>query len=70
MNMKAIRHLAKTHSIEPGKLSKTELIKKIQIAEGNFDCYGSADQGACDQPDCAWRKDCLSTSGTGVTETR
>ena len=62
MNMKNIRQLAKTLDVEPGKLSKTELIKKIQVAEGNFDCYGSAIQGACDQLDCTWRDDCLGES--------
>ncbi|PKO59823.1 MAG: SAP domain-containing protein [Betaproteobacteria bacterium HGW-Betaproteobacteria-18] len=68
MNMKTIRHLAKTLSIEPGKLSKTELIKKIQVAEGNFDCYGSAINGECDQLDCVWRDDCLSESSTAAAE--
>lgn len=66
MNMKSIRHLAKTLSVEPGTLSKTELIKKIQIAEGNFDCYGSAINGECDQVECAWRDDCLSESSTAA----
>lgn len=70
MNMKHIRHFAKTLSIEPGKLSKTELIKKIQLTEGNFDCYGSAVQGECDQLDCAWRDDCLGESRTAITEPR
>lgn len=68
MNMKNIRHLAKTLSVEPGKLSKTELIKKIQLAEGNFDCYGSAINGECDQVDCVWRGDCLSEPGTAAAE--
>jgi hypothetical protein len=60
--MKNIRHLAKTLNVETSKLSKTELIKKIQITEGNFDCYGSANNGECDQVDCIWRDDCLSES--------
>lgn len=69
MNMKNLRHLAKTLSVEPGKLSKTELIKKIQVAEGNFDCYGSATQGECDQLACSWRDDCLGESGKAAAET-
>ena len=68
MNMKHIRHLAKTFKIEPGHLSKTELIKQIQLAEGNFDCYGSAEDGACDQLDCTWRNDCLSESHPATAE--
>lgn len=62
MNMKTIRQLAKTLQVETGQLSKTDLIKKIQLAEGNFDCYGSASNGECDQFACAWRSDCLSGS--------
>jgi hypothetical protein len=62
MNMKTIRHLAKTLKVDTAQLSKTDLIKKIQLAEGNFDCYGSATSGECDQPDCVWRSDCLSES--------
>ena len=27
--------------------------------EGNFDCFGSAYEGYCDQYDCSWREDCL-----------
>lgn len=68
MNMKHIRHLAKTLKVESSQLSKTELIKKIQLAEGNFDCYGSASSGECDQVDCAWRSDCLSESIAAATE--
>ncbi|WP_296495478.1 hypothetical protein [Rhodoferax sp.] len=58
--MKNIRQIAKTLSVDTGKLSKPELIRKIQLAEGNFDCYGSATNGTCDQQDCAWSEDCLS----------
>jgi hypothetical protein len=60
MNMTTIRQFAKTLNIDPGKLSKTELIKQIQLTEGNFDCYASATNGECDQLDCTWRSDCLS----------
>ncbi len=62
MNMKTIRQLAKTLKVDTSELSKTDLIRKIQLAEGNFDCYGRASSGDCDQPDCAWRNDCLSDS--------
>jgi hypothetical protein len=40
------------------QFSKTELIKKIQRAEGNFDCFGTS-RKACDQLACCWRADCL-----------
>lgn len=40
------------------KLPKKDLIKTIQLTEGNFACFGTA-VGYCDQMTCAWRDDCL-----------
>lgn len=62
MKMEEIRSIAKSHSINPAKLSKTELIKTIQANEGNFDCFATASSGECDQAGCFWRDDCLNIS--------
>lgn len=51
----------KAHAVSikhPNRYSKTELIRAIQKAEGNFDCYGTT-KGYCNQSSCCWRKDCL-----------
>jgi len=37
------------------------LVRSIQRAEGNPDCYGKA-RGYCDRTDCAWREYCLAQS--------
>lgn len=66
MKMEVIRGIAKSHDIYPGKLSKLELIKSIQLEEGNFDCYGTATSGECDQSDCSWREDCFAAARAGV----
>ncbi len=42
-------------------LTKAELIRRVQKAEGNFDCYGTA-KGYCDQLLCSFREDCLKLS--------
>ena len=39
-------------------LDATALIRSIQRAEGNPDCFRKAQEG-CHQFDCAWRKYCL-----------
>jgi hypothetical protein len=39
-------------------LDITNLIRSIQRAEGNPDCFGKA-KGDCDQPACSWRRYCL-----------
>ena len=40
------------------RLSKAELIHRIQKAEGNFDCFGTA-KDYCDQFQCCFRSDCF-----------
>ena len=59
MKIAEIRGVAKSHGIKYDNLFKTELIKTIQIKEGNFDCYGTAYDGVCDRLDCCWREDCF-----------
>ena len=52
------RRLARNMGIKPGRLSKTELIRKIQMAEGSLVCFKP---GTCECPndDCLWRGDCV-----------
>jgi hypothetical protein len=59
MKIAEVRTLAKAHGVRPDNLFKTELIKTIQLKEGNFDCYGTAYDGVCDRVDCCWREDCF-----------
>lgn len=65
MKIEAIRNIAKTQGIQPGKLSKTELIRAIQAEEGNFDCYATAYNGECNQLGCSWREDCFESARHG-----
>jgi hypothetical protein len=58
MDMKAVRQIAKVHGVKTAKLNQDELIRTIQNAQGNFDCFGSAND-FCDQMDCLWREDCI-----------
>lgn len=58
MTVKELQRIAKRFGIKPAGLKKPELIKAIQRAEGNFDCFGTAD-AYCDQTSCLFRRDCL-----------
>ena len=58
MTVKELRAIAKDLGIITKNLRKAELIRAIQLAEGNFDCFGTA-EGYCDQLKCLFRKDCL-----------
>lgn len=59
MKLQEIREIAKESGIKAGKLSKAELIKTIQRAEGNNDCFAAGRVDECNQLNCLWRKDCL-----------
>lgn len=63
MKLEQVRAIAKSLGINPGKFKKIELVKQIQITEGNFDCFATACNGTCDQENCLWREDCLDVSG-------
>lgn len=65
MELEQVRTIAKSHGINPGKLSKTDLIKSIQTEEGNFDCFATAYAGECDQAGCSWREDCFEAALRG-----
>ena len=59
MRLSEIEKKAKQVNIkDTWKYSKKDLIKTIQRAEGNFDCFGTA-QGSCNQTVCCWRNDCI-----------
>jgi hypothetical protein len=59
MKMQEVREKAKVLELKNTfGLSKAELIRRIQKAEGNFDCFGTA-KDYCDQLDCCFRDDCL-----------
>lgn len=61
MKIQSIRKIAKEQGIRTEKLGLTELIHAIQLAEGNFNCFGSAVNGYCDQSECLWKDDCVIT---------
>jgi CMP-N-acetylneuraminic acid synthetase len=57
MTVTEIRKKAKELKVKNyARLAKGELIRAIQQAEGNSDCYEKI--GDCGQTDCCWRSDC------------
>ncbi len=63
MHIQTIRSIAKEKGIKAGRMTKADIIRTIQRTEGNFDCFGTALDGSCDQQQCVWREDCLGSSG-------
>jgi hypothetical protein len=65
MKLEDVRRIAKSLGLHPERLSKTTLIKTLQVWEGNFDCFSTAYDGECDQVGCSWRADCFETAKKG-----
>ena len=59
MTLKQVKDIARQKNVKVGNMKKETIIRAIQRAEGNFDCFGTATAGICDQMNCMWRKDCL-----------
>ncbi len=59
MNLKQVKEIAKSKGVKIGKMNKENIIRAIQKAEGNFECFGTAQNNYCDQNECLWREDCL-----------
>lgn len=59
MKIDEIKEIAKKHDIKTGKLKKAELVRAIQLAEGNNACFENSQASECGQAECLWRADCL-----------
>lgn len=60
MNMTEVRSRAQAIGLSrPSRMKKGDLIRSIQLREGNIDCFGSPARFSCPRLDCCWRADCL-----------
>jgi len=59
IKLQEIKNIAKGKGVNPARMKKDELIKAIQRAEGNNDCFGTASSAECGQMSCLWRGDWL-----------
>ncbi len=58
MTTKEIRKRAKKLGLKVESDSKTELVRAIQAAEGNPQCFATG-RSSCEQTQCAWLEDCV-----------
>ena len=59
MNMTEVRERAKALGItKTVGVKKMDIIRAIQVKEGNFPCFGTA-KDYCDQWECSFREDCM-----------
>jgi len=57
MEMKDVQNKAKALGIKINNFKKADLIRKIQIKEGDLPCY-QIHGSSCDKKYCCWRKEC------------
>lgn len=62
MKMQEIREIARNVGLSPGRFNKIDLVRNIQITEGNFACFATAFDKSCDQGTCLWRTECFNQS--------
>lgn len=58
MTLDEIKAIARQHNIPPGRAKKIDLVRTIQLAEGNQPCFSSGIAATCGQASCLWREDC------------
>lgn len=58
MTLVELKEIAKQHNIKAGKMKKADLIRAIQCAEGNEQCFDTGKSAQCGQEECLWRDDC------------
>jgi hypothetical protein len=59
MKMVKVVEIAGKKGIDPATMTKRELIRAIQKAEGYSECFATKNITRCDQLDCSWRGDCV-----------
>jgi len=58
MKLEEIKSIAQLYSIKVNKMKKSDLVKAIQRAEGNEQCYATNRSATCGQVGCSWRETC------------
>jgi hypothetical protein len=58
MKIQDIKNIAMKKGVNAGKMKKTDLIRAIQVAEGNNACFATSSVQICGQMNCLWRADC------------
>ncbi len=62
MKFNEIRKMAKGMGINTYKMKKTAMIRAIQKAEENIECYATERVQYCDEGACLWRDTCSSVA--------
>lgn len=59
MTRRELVAIARVKNIIVRNHSNGNIIRAIQRADGNRDCFGTDEASQCEQRNCLWRGDCL-----------
>ena len=62
MNFNEIRKMAKSMGISTYRMKKMDMIRAIQRAENNIECYSTQRVENCYEDGCLWRNECFSVN--------
>jgi len=60
-----LRKMAKGMGVNTYRMKKTDIIRAIQKAEHNIECYGTERVTECMEESCLWRIDCVALRNAG-----
>ena len=58
MTLDEVKAIAKQHNIKTSRVTKKELVRAIQVNEGNSPCFDTKTSKMCGQDNCLWREYC------------
>ena len=59
-----VKRKAKEMQVNSYRMKKKDLIRAIQRAESNIDCYATPRVEVCSEDSCLWSNDCRSNGDT------
>ena len=65
MRFQDVRKMAKGMCIYTYSMKKADIIRAIQGAENNIECYGTERVDTCQELGCLWRSDCVPLNNIG-----
>ena len=69
MKIQEIQKIAKSMGINTFRMKKTDIVRAIQRAENNMDCFYTPRVEYCGELLCLWREECLLLNNNRSNET-
>jgi hypothetical protein len=69
MKIQEIQKIAKNMGINTFRMKKADIVRAIQRAENNMDCFYTYRVEYCGELLCLWREDCLLLNNNRSNET-